>query len=285
MRALADNLPADVLLTLVLFAGFAWACRRGLLLAREAAWVGAALVFFGVSLAFNAVLTRNGPLYPHLVAKLVGVSVLMTLPLLLTLGGGVYALARSLVPQTLQTVQIGGLALHLVRGPLAAFAAGPPLDTLLLPTSTDFRPRGSQSESLRAFAGPLVAAEAAALAPLPIGQAVRTNAGSLHASHLVYAPVQDTGKPAAEADAKRALDAALRCAKQNAARRVALPPFGVPLGKLSPSACAALTVAGVLRARKELDFAAVVVLDKRLLPAFQSEFRALAAKHPAPPSV
>ncbi len=281
--ALTGNITADLLLVLALFACLAWAARRGLLAAREAGWIGTALVFFGVSLVFNAVLTRNGQTYPHQVAKLVGLSALMVLPLLLSLGYGVYALSRSLASKTLNTVQINGLALQLVQGSPAAFQPALPLDALLLPTTTDLAMRGGSASLLRTFGGPAIEPEALALAPLPVGKAIGTTAGALPVARLIHAPLRAPGSPVTESDAKRALDAAFQCAKQSGARRVALPPFGVQPGKLTPSAAAFLTVAAALRARKDFDLIAIVVFDRSLLRAFQSEFGALAQKYPAPP--
>ena len=285
VRALAGNISVDLLFVLALFAAFAWAARRGLLASREAGWVGSALVFFGISLVFNAVLARNGHIYPHQVVKLVGLSALMTLPLLLSLGYGVFALARALASKTLDTVRIGGLSLQLVQGNPATFAAVPPLDALFVPTTTDLALRGGAAAALRAFGGPGIAQEAHALAPLAAGKAALAGAGSLPAAHLIYSALHAPGKPAAEPDAKRALDAAFGCAKQNGARRVALPPFGLQPGHLSPPVSAALCVSAALRARKDFDLIVIVVFDKRVVPAFQSEFRSLAEKRPAPPVV
>ncbi len=279
-HALAGNITADLLLVLALFACLAWVARRGLLAAREVGGIGAALVFFGISLVFNAVLARNAQIYPHATARLVGISTLMTLPLLLSLGCGVYALARSLASKTLATLQIGGMTLQLVQGSPAAFPIDPPLDALLLPADTTLSLRGSLAASLCAFGGPAIASEA--LAPLPIGKAISAGAGALPVARLIYVPLHAPGTPATEPDARRALDAAFRCAKQNGARRVALPPFGIQPGTLPPSACAGLTVAAALRARKDFDLIAIVVFDRRLVPAFHSEFASLAQKHPAP---
>lgn len=281
--ALAGNLTAVLLLVLALFACLAWAARRGLLASREAAWVGSALAFLSISLVFNAVVAHNAGAYPHNTARLVGVSALMTLPLLPALGGGVFALARSLVPKTLRTVPLGGCTLLLVQGSPAQFRTNLLVDALLVPAATDLAPRGALLQSLRAFGGPHFAPEASALAPVAVGQAVRSGAGALPFAHVVYAALHAPGTPVARADAKRALQAAFRCARQNTARRVALPPFGSGPGALPPGQAASLTMEGVLRARKDFDLVAIVVLDKRLVPAFRSEFAALVQKHPAPP--
>lgn len=283
--ALAGNLTAVLLLVLALFACLAWAARRGLLAAREAAWVGSALAFLSISLVFNAVVAHNAGAYPHNTARLVGVSALMTLPLLPALGGGVFALARSLVPKTLRTARVGGCTLLLVQGSPAQFHTDPLVDALLVPAATDLAPRGALAQSLRAFGGPHLAPEASALAlaPVAVGQAVRSGAGALPFAHVVYAALHAPGTPVTRADAKRALQAAFRCARQNTARRVALPPFGSGPGALPPGQAASLTMEGVLRARKDFDLVAIVVLDKRLVPAFRSEFAALVQKHPAPP--
>lgn len=283
VQAFAGNITADLVLVLALFACLAWAARRGLLAAREAGWIGTALVFFGVSLVFNAVLARNAQIYPHQVAKLVGISALMTLPLLLSLGYGVFALARSLTSKTLSTVRIGNLTLLLVQGSPATFQSDPPLDALLLPATTDLALRSGLATSLRTFGGPAIEPEARALAPLPVGKAVSTTAGNLPAARLIHAPLHAPGSPATEPDTKRALDAAFLCAKQNGARRVALPPFFAQPGKLPPSVCASLTVAAALRVRRDFDLIAIVIFDRRFVHAFQSEFKGVAQKYPAPP--
>ena len=220
---LAGSITADLVLVLVLFAGLAWAARRGLLAAREAGWIGTALVFFGVSLVFNAVLARNAQIYPRQVVKLVGISVLMVLPLLLSLGYGVLALARSLTSKILQTVQIGSLTLQLVQGPLAAFTPDPPLDALLVPTATDLALRGGSATALRTFGGPVIEQEARALAPVAVGKAVITAAGTLPVTRLIHAPLHALGQSTIETDTKRALDAAFHSAKakQHPARRPA----------------------------------------------------------------
>ncbi len=176
------DLIANLAIVLAIFAVFAWCARRGLLNAKEVAWLGLAIGFFATSQVFNAALRLNRPTYgvAH-VWLLLGITALMTVPLVLALTYGVFALHRSLIDKPLATVQIEGMTLRLVVGNIAALKSDIPLDALVNPANTELRMGMGVAGALKSLGGRVIEREARQQAPIAVGQAVATGAGRLKA--------------------------------------------------------------------------------------------------------
>ncbi|HJR64761.1 MAG TPA: macro domain-containing protein [Gemmatimonadaceae bacterium] len=81
-------------------------------------------------------------------------------------------------------------------------------------------------------AGPSLARQLAALAPLPVGSAVVTGAGELDAEFLISAVVSSDEEPVTRAGVRRALTSALHRAADWQIEHLAVTPFGLGAGNL-----------------------------------------------------
>ena len=275
------ELLANLAIILAIFVVFAWCVRRGILNAKEVLWLGAAMGFFAESLVFNAVLRSNRLLYGlGNVWSLLGITALMTVPLVAALCYGIFALYRSIIEKELAVVTIDNLTLRLVLGNIAVLKSDPPLQALVNPANTDLRMGLGVAGALKSFGGSVIEREARAQAPLAVGQAIATGAGRLNAQYVIHAALMGRDRKTDLDKIKRALDGALKCAKKIGARRLALPAFGTGIGSTPAKSVAPLTLQAVLRARKDFDEIVIVVFNNRTAPAFQAEFARLAEKHP-----
>lgn len=279
---LTNPVTFDLLISLALFAAFAWCVRRGILKAKEVLWIGLALIFFAASLVFNAALSSNKAIYGGTVWTLLGVTLLMVIPFVLALTFGVWSLHRSLIEKELAVVTIDGLILRLVQGNIAVLKRDLPLDALVIPANTQLRMGAGVAGALKSFGGADIEREARTTAPIQIGQAIATGAGRLNAKYVIHAAVM--AWPVYRTDLnkiKKGLDGALKCARKIGARRIALPAFGTGVGSTPAADVAPLTLDAVLRVRKDFDEIVIVVFHSRVAPAFRAEFAKLAEKYPA----
>lgn len=274
------ELITNLAIILAIFTVFAWCVRRGLLNAKEVLWLGAAMGFFAESLVFNAALRTNRVTYGlGNVWSLLGITTLMTVPLVGALCYGVYALYRNIVEKELAVVTVDGLTLRLVLGNIAVLKRDTPLDALVNPANTDLTMGAGVAGALKSVGGSAIQKEARAQAPIAIGQAVATGAGRLKARHVIHAAVMGRDRKTDLDKIKKALDGALKCARKVGARRIALPAFGTGIGSTPAKSVAPLTVEAVLRARRDFDEIVIVVFNGRAAPPFQAEFAKLAEKH------
>lgn len=279
------DLIYSLVIVLAIFAVFAWCARRGILNAKEVVWLGIAIGFFATSQVFNAVLRANRLTYGMgSVWSLLGITALMTIPLVLALTYGVFALYRSLIEKPLAVLQVDGLTLRLVIGNIAALKSDIPLDALFNPANTELRMGAGVAGALKSLGGSVIEREARAQAPIAVGQAVATGAGRLNAKHVIHAAVMGRDRKTDPDKIKKALDGALKCAKKIGARRIALPAFGAGIGNTPARLVAPLMVQAAVNARKDFDEIVIVVFNGRIAPAFQAEFQKLAEKYTTPPA-
>lgn len=76
------------------------------------------------------------------------------------------------------------------------------------------------------------------LAPIPLGEAVRTTGGELSQPHVIHAAVMDWGGVATETSIRESTRSALRVARENNLRSIAFPALGTGVGGFSLRACA-----------------------------------------------
>jgi O-acetyl-ADP-ribose deacetylase (regulator of RNase III) len=285
---IGPDLVYNLVIVLAIFAVFAWCVRRGILNAKEVVWIGTAMGFFATSLIFNAVLRANRPIYGlNSPASLLGITALMTVPLVVALTYGIFALYRSLIEKELAVVQVDGMTLRLVLGNIAALKTETPLDALVNPANTDLKMGAGVAGALKSFGGSDIDREARAQAPIAVGQAVATGAGRLKARYIIHAAVMGRDRKTDPDKIKRALEGTFKCARKIGARRIALPAFGTGIGNAPAKVVAPMTIQAVLRARKDFDEVVIVVFNGRIAPFFQAEFKKLGAdaSSPAPVAV
>lgn len=279
------DLITNLVIVIALFAVFAWCVQRNMLLQKEVVWVGAAMTFFAASLVFNAVLRADRPIYGvENKLQLIGMSALMTLPLVAAYAYGIFALFRSLRQVSLAAVQIGQLNLRLILGNLAVLKTEEPIDALIYPANTELRMTVGVAGALKSLGGREIELEALKLAPIAIGQAVSTSAGKLRAKSLIHAAIVGRDRTTDSDKIENAASRALKCAKKIGARRVAMADFASGASRLAPNQIAPIIVQAAVAAHSEFDEIVIVVLNSRRAPAFQREFAKLAEQHPAPPA-
>jgi O-acetyl-ADP-ribose deacetylase (regulator of RNase III) len=109
--------------------------------------------------------------------------------------------------------------------------------------------------------GPLIQREAMSLAPIALGAAVVTNAGSLWAKYVIHAPtMEEPGQKVAVENVRRAMRAALLAAHQRGLQVIAVPGLGTGLGGADPSE-AARAMVNELRAHRQPNPVTVWLVD------------------------
>jgi len=109
--------------------------------------------------------------------------------------------------------------------------------------------------------GPLIQREAMSLAPIAVGAAVVTNAGTLWAKYVIHTPtMEEPGQKVAVENVRRAMRAALLAAHQRGFQVIAVPGLGTGLGGADPSD-AARAMVNELRAHKQPSPVTVWLVD------------------------
>src|SRR5262245_17542718 len=120
---------------------------------------------------------------------------------------------------------------------------------------------GGVAAALSRRGGPSIQREAMSLAPIAVGAAVVTNAGQLHAKHVIHAPtMEEPGLKIGVENVRRATRAALLAAARHNFDLIALPGMGTGLGGVDP-ADAARAMVDELRAHRQLKPSTVYLVD------------------------
>ncbi|MFQ5457814.1 MAG: macro domain-containing protein [Myxococcota bacterium] len=85
------------------------------------------------------------------------------------------------------------------------------------------------------------------LAPIPLGESVRTTGGDLPHAHVIHAAVMDWGGAATESAIRDGTRSALRVAAENGVRSIAFPALGTGVGGFALRACAEIMLAEAQR--------------------------------------
>ncbi|MBW2983871.1 macro domain-containing protein [Candidatus Woesearchaeota archaeon] len=121
---------------------------------------------------------------------------------------------------------------------------------------------GGVAGAIKSVGGQEIEAEAVSQAPIPIGHAVITTAGSLKARHVIHAPTME--QPAQLTDIgniKEATRAALECAERNNLKRIAIPGMGTGVGRV-PKDKAAQAMVEVIRSFEAHSLEEVILIDR-----------------------
>jgi len=135
-------------------------------------------------------------------------------------------------------------------------------------------PRGVMTQgvagAIKAAGGGAIEEEAVAKAPLAVGAAVATTAGTLQNLKVIHVAVAaEPGGPASPDAVKRAAAAALALADELKLESIAIPALGTGAGGVSPDDCAA-AIFEALRAHrpKSLSDVTLVARDEATVAAF-----------------
>lgn len=166
------------------------------------------------------------------------------------------------------------LSLRLIEGDLTELG----VDAVVNPANSYGVMGGGVAGAIRKKGGSGIEREAVKKAPIAIGKAVATTAGSLPCKFVIHAPtmIRPAGTTTIE-HVKRATRAALECADKAGLKQVAFPGMGTGVGRIEPGV-AAQAMVEVARSFQPQSVQEVffVAFGQELKEAFQK------ALHPAP---
>jgi len=139
------------------------------------------------------------------------------------------------------------MQIHLAKSDISDMA----VDAIVAPANSLGIMGGGAAAVLSRKGGPTIQREAMSLAPIAVGAAVVTNAGTLWAKHIIHAPtMEEPGLKVSVENVRRATRAALLATSQRAFDVIALPGLGTGLGGADPAE-AARAMVNELRAHKQ----------------------------------
>jgi len=149
------------------------------------------------------------------------------------------------------------MQIHLAKSDLSEMA----VDAVVSPANSLGIMGGGVAAVLSRKGGAMIQREAMSLAPIAVGAAVVTTAGSLWARNVIHAPtMEEPGQKVTAESVRRAMRAALLAASQRGFQVIAVPGLGTGLGGADPSD-AARAMVNELRAHKQPTPATVWLVD------------------------
>ncbi len=124
--------------------------------------------------------------------------------------------------------------IELVAGDITEVSA----DAIVNAANTDLVLGAGVAGAIRRRGGRAIQDECDRLAPIPLGEAVRTTGGELPHRCVIHAAVMDWGGAASEETIRCCTRSALRVAGENNLRTVAFPALGTGVGGFSMRRCA-----------------------------------------------
>lgn len=149
------------------------------------------------------------------------------------------------------------MQIHLAKSDITEMA----VDAVVVPANSLGIMGGGVAAALSRKGGPTIQREAMSLAPIAVGAAVVTNAGTLWAKNIIHAPtMEEPGLKVGVESVRRAMRAALLAASQRGFEVIAVPGLGTGLGGADPSE-AARAMVNELRAHKQPQPSTVWLVD------------------------
>lgn len=111
-------------------------------------------------------------------------------------------------------------------------------DAIVNAANTDLVLGAGVAGAIRRRGGRAVQDACDRLAPIPLGESVRTPGGELPQRHVIHAAVIEWGGGATEESVRACTRSALRVAAENEARSIAFPALGTGAGGFPPRRCA-----------------------------------------------
>jgi O-acetyl-ADP-ribose deacetylase (regulator of RNase III) len=151
------------------------------------------------------------------------------------------------------------MQIHLAKSDITEMA----VDAVVNPANSLGIMGGGVAGALSRRGGPTIQKEAMSLAPIAVGAAVVTNAGTLWAKHVIHAPtMEEPGSKVGVENVRRATRAALLAAAHHGFEVIALPGMGTGLGGVDPGD-AARAIVDELRAHRQPKPSTVYLVDLR----------------------
>src|SRR3954464_9763636 len=163
------------------------------------------------------------------------------------------------------------MQIHLAKSDITLMA----VDAVVNPANSLGIMGGGVSAALSRKGGPAIQKEAMSLAPIAVGAAVVTNAGTLFAKQVIHAPtMEQPGMKIGVENVRRATRAALLAAARNNFETIAMPRMGTGVGGV-PVDEAARAMVDELRAHKAPLPATVYLVgtNEMLLSAFDAALK------------
>lgn len=159
------------------------------------------------------------------------------------------------------------LKLRLIEGDITELL----VDAIVNPANSYGVMGGGVAGAIRKKGGVEIEKEAVRQAPILIGKAVATGAGSLPCRFVIHAPTMIRPAEATSVDqVRKAVRAALECADQNGLKQIAFPGMGTGVGRLDPEAAAEAMVEVARSFRpKSLEEVLFVSFSEELKQAFK----------------
>ena len=146
------------------------------------------------------------------------------------------------------------------------------VDAIVNPANSAGLMGGGVAGVIRRVGGTLIEKEAVKQAPIPIGKAVLTTAGTLPCKGVIHAPTMVHPAELASAEVvRKATEAALRCADHAGFSSIAFPGMGTGVGRL-PLDVAAKTMVETIQTfpAKKLSEVYLIGFEKEMVEAFQN---------------
>lgn len=139
------------------------------------------------------------------------------------------------------------MQIHVAKGDLVTM----PVDGVVNPANSQGLMLSGVAGALKAAGGPEIEEEARAFAPIAVGAALVTTAGSLPARHVIHAPtMEEPGMKIGVENVRRAMRAALIAAARNNLQTIAVPGMGTGIGGV-PVDEASRAIVDELRAHRQ----------------------------------
>jgi O-acetyl-ADP-ribose deacetylase (regulator of RNase III) len=167
------------------------------------------------------------------------------------------------------------MVIHLAKSDITEMA----VDAVVSPANSLGIMGGGVAAALSRKGGPSIQREAMSLAPIAVGAAVVTDAGSLWAKKVIHAPtMEEPGLKVGVEGVRRATRAALLAASRHGFEVIALPGMGTGLGGADP-ADAARAMVDELRAHRQPKPTVIYIVDvnQEILVQLQEALQAATA--------
>lgn len=136
-------------------------------------------------------------------------------------------------------------------------------EAIVCPANSSCQMRGGVADAIRRAGGDAIEKEAMSKAPVPVGSAVITAAGSLKARHVIHAPTMRL--PAERigiGNVRKAVRAALECAEENGLRSISFPGMGTGVGGVAYGDAAEAMLEEIKRHLGKLEKITIVAYSK-----------------------
>jgi O-acetyl-ADP-ribose deacetylase (regulator of RNase III) len=151
---------------------------------------------------------------------------------------------------------------------------GVPADAIVNAANTDLVLGAGVAGAIRRCGGRAIQDDCDRLAPIPLGESVRTTGGELQQRHVIHAAVMDWGETASEESIRSCTRSALRVAAENDLRSVAFPALGTGVGGFSMRRCAEVMIEEALafldRKGSSVEKILFVLFDEQAYRMFES---------------